>query len=36
MKRGKVWRAELDPLAGGRPVLSLTRNEAYFTSSQML
>ena len=29
MKRGEIWWAELAPPAGGRPVLLLSRNEAY-------
>ena len=29
MKRGDVWWAELGPPAGRRPVLLLSRNEAY-------
>ena len=29
MKRGEVWWAELAPPAGRRPVLLLSRNEAY-------
>lgn len=29
MKRGEVWWAELIPPAGRRPVLLLSRNEAY-------
>ena len=30
MKRGEIWWAELEPPAGRRPVLLLSRNEAYF------
>jgi mRNA interferase MazF len=29
MKRGEIWWAELDPPAGKRPVLLLSRDEAY-------
>jgi mRNA interferase MazF len=29
MKRGEIWWAELTPPAGRRPVLLLSRNEAY-------
>ena len=29
MKRGEIWWAELDPPAGRRPVLLLSRDEAY-------
>ncbi len=29
MKRGEIWWAELEPPAGGRPVLLLSRDEAY-------
>ena len=29
MKRGEIWWAELDAPAGQRPVLLLSRNEAY-------
>jgi mRNA interferase MazF len=29
MKRGEIWWAELSPPAGRRPVLLLSRNEAY-------
>ena len=29
MKRGEIWWAELVPPAGRRPVLLLSRNEAY-------
>ncbi len=29
MKRGDIWWAELAPSAGKRPVLLLSRNEAY-------
>jgi len=29
VKRGEVWWAELAPAAGRRPVLLLSRNEAY-------
>jgi mRNA interferase MazF len=29
MKRGEIWWAELEPAAGIRPVLLLSRDEAY-------
>jgi mRNA interferase MazF len=29
MRRGEIWWAELDPPAGQRPVVLLSRNEAY-------
>jgi mRNA interferase MazF len=29
MQRGEIWWANLDPPAGKRPVLLLSRNEAY-------
>ena len=29
MKKGEIWWAELDPPAGRRPVLLLSRDEAY-------
>lgn len=29
MKRGEIWWAELEPPAGRRPVLLLSRDEAY-------
>ena len=29
MKRGEIWWAEMDPPAGRRPVLLLSRDEAY-------
>ena len=29
MRRGEIWWAELTPPAGRRPVLLLSRNEAY-------
>jgi mRNA interferase MazF len=29
VKRGEIWWAELDPPAGKRPVVLLSRNEAY-------
>lgn len=29
MKRGEVWWADLEPPTGRRPVLLLSRNEAY-------
>lgn len=29
MKRGEIWWADLDPPAGRRPVLLLSRDEAY-------
>ncbi len=33
MKRGEVWWAELDQPAGRRPVLLISRNEAYIVRS---
>lgn len=33
MRRGEVWWAELGPPAGRRPVLLLSRNEAYVVRS---
>lgn len=33
MRRGEVWWAELDPPSGRRPVLLLSRNEAYAVRS---
>ena len=29
MRRGEIWWAELEPSAGRRPVVLLSRNEAY-------
>jgi len=29
VRRGEIWWAELDPPAGRRPVILLSRNEAY-------
>ena len=29
MKRGEIWWAQMDPHAGRRPVLLLSRNKAY-------
>jgi len=33
MRRGEVWWAELDQPAGRRPVLLISRNEAYIVRS---
>ena len=33
MKRGEIWWAELEPPAGRRPVLLLSRDEAYSVRS---
>jgi mRNA interferase MazF len=33
MRRGEIWWAELEPPAGRRPVLLLSRNEAYSVRS---
>ena len=33
MRRGEIWWAELEPPAGKRPVLLLSRNEAYSVRS---
>ncbi|MGH7565164.1 MAG: type II toxin-antitoxin system PemK/MazF family toxin [Gemmatimonadota bacterium] len=33
MRRGEVWWADLPPPAGRRPVLLLSRNEAYLVRS---
>ena len=35
MKRGEVWWADLPPPAGRRPVLLLSRDEAYAVRSQV-
>ena len=36
MRRGEIWWAELDPPAGKRPVLLLSRNEAYSVRSLVI
>ncbi len=36
MKRGDVWWAELDPPAGQRPVVLLSRNDAYTARSLVI
>ena len=36
MRRGEVWWAELDPLAGRRPVVLLSRDEAYAARSLVI
>jgi len=33
MRRGEIWWAELEPPAGRRPVLLLSRDEAYIVRS---
>lgn len=33
MRRGEIWWAELEPPAGRRPVVLLSRNEAYSVRS---
>lgn len=33
MRRGEIWWADLDPPAGRRPVVLLSRNEAYAVRS---
>jgi len=33
VRRGEIWWAELDPPAGRRPVILLSRNEAYSVCS---
>ena len=33
MRRGEIWWAQLDPPAGTRPVLLLSRDEAYVVRS---
>jgi len=36
MKRGEVWWAELEPPAGRRPVVLLSRDEAYSVRSLVI
>ena len=36
MRRGEVWWAELDPPAGRRPVVLLSRDEAYAARSLVI
>ena len=36
MRRGEIWWADLDPLAGRRPVLLLSRDEAYSVRSLII
>ena len=36
MKRGEIWWAELEPPAGRRPVLLLSRDEAYAIRSLVI
>ena len=36
MRRGEIWWAELEPPAGRRPVLLLSRNEAYSVRSLVI
>src|SRR4030067_1606110 len=36
MRRGEIWWAELGPPAGKRPVLLLSRNEAYNVRSLVI
>jgi mRNA interferase MazF len=36
VKRGEIWWAELDPPAGKRPVLLLSRDEAYDVRSLVI
>jgi mRNA interferase MazF len=36
MKRGEIWWAELGPPAGRRPVLLLSRDEAYFVRNLII
>ena len=36
MKRGEIWWAELDPPAGRRPVVLLSRDEAYSVRSLII
>ena len=36
MRRGEIWWAELDPPAGRRPVILLSRNEAYSVRSLVI
>ena len=36
MRRGEIWWAELEPPAGRRPVILLSRNEAYSVRSLII
>lgn len=36
MRRGEIWWAKLDPPAGRRPVVLLSRNEAYSVRSLVI
>lgn len=36
MRRGEIWWAKLDPPAGRRPVVLLSRNEAYTARSLVI
>ncbi len=36
MRRGEIWWAELEPPAGRRPVILLSRNEAYSVRSLVI
>lgn len=36
MRRGEIWWVELDPPAGRRPVILLSRNEAYSVRSLVI
>ena len=36
MRRGEIWWEELDPPAGRRPVILLSRNEAYSVRSLVI
>lgn len=36
MRRGEIWWAELEPPAGGRPVVLLSRDEAYGVRSLII
>ena len=36
MRRGEIWWVELEPPAGRRPVLLLSRNEAYSVRSLII
>ena len=36
MRRGEIWWAELEPPAGRRPVVLLSRNEAYGVRSLVI
>ena len=36
MRRGEIWWAELEPPTGRRPVLLLSRNEAYSVRSLVI